>query len=313
MKQLKTYLSFINWMRNYVSYYAQLSNSFQIRKILMFKNFSIKNNARKRFSNDARLNIFIELKIESYKTIQNFFFKSTFLVYHDQTRQLYIEMNISHERDFDVIVFHIKNDKKIFIKNDIKFILFFNKILISIEFKYWSIEFEIVELIWFIKRIRHIIEIVVTISQITIYTNHSIIIDIVKQTKLSFNNINKLNFRLIRAFTYLSQYWLNVRHKSKKQYIVFDTFSRLFFNVDVDKKKVSISNSNEFENILDMIYYITLIKTFDDFKSRLKKIYRINKRWDKILKLIKSKAFLSIVTNTSIVKIFFTNITSIAR
>ena len=123
-------------MRNYVSYYAQLSNSFQIRKILILKNFSIKSNARKRFSNNARLNIFIESKIELYKIIQKIFFKSTFLVYHDRTRQLYIDVNISHERDFDVIVFHVKNNKNFFIKDDIKFILFLNKILISIEFKY---------------------------------------------------------------------------------------------------------------------------------------------------------------------------------
>ena len=117
---------------------------------------------------------------------------------------------------------------------------------------------------------------------------------------------------MIRAFLYLSQYRLDVQHKSKKQYIVFDAFSRLFFNVDVDKK-ISNSNLNEFENILDIIYYVTLIKMFDDFKSRLKKIYRINKRWVKILKLIKLKTFLSIVTNMSIVKNSFTNIISIAR
>ena len=101
----------------------------------MFKNFSIKNNVRKRFSNNTCLNIFIEFKIKSNKIISKIFFKFTFFVYHDRIHQLYIDVNILHERDFDVIVFHVKDDKKIFIKNDIKFILFLNKVLISIEFK----------------------------------------------------------------------------------------------------------------------------------------------------------------------------------
>ena len=97
----------------------------------MLKNSSIKNNIRKRFNNDARLNILIESKI-----IQIFFFKSTFFVYHDKTRQLYVDVNAFYERDFDVIVFHVKNNKKVFIKNNIESILFFSKMLTSIEIKY---------------------------------------------------------------------------------------------------------------------------------------------------------------------------------
>ena len=57
-------------------------------------------------------------------------------MYYDRTRQLYTNFNVLHKRNFDVIIFYDKNNKKVFIKNDIKFILFFNKMLISIEFKY---------------------------------------------------------------------------------------------------------------------------------------------------------------------------------
>ena len=53
-------------MRNYVFYYAQLTNLLQIRKILIFKSFFVKNNIRKRFNNDARLNIFIDFEITFY-------------------------------------------------------------------------------------------------------------------------------------------------------------------------------------------------------------------------------------------------------
>ena len=287
-----------------------MTNSLQIRKTLILKNSSTKNNARKRFSNDNRLNIFIEIEIIFYKTIQKIFFKFTFFVHYNWTCQLYVDINTSHERDFDVTIFHVKNDKTIFIKNDIKLILFFNKIFTSIEIKYWFTKLKTIDLIWLVKRIRHIIEIVVVTFQIIIYIDYSITTNIVKQTKIIFNNTNKLNFRLIRAFTYLSQYQFDVRHKLEKQHIIFNAFFKLFFNVESIKKTL---DSNQSKNIFDMIYYITLIKIFDDFKFKLKKIYRINKRWVKILKLIKFKAFLSIITISSIVKNFFTNTSSIAK
>ena len=62
-------------------------------------------------------------------------FQIYFFVYHNKIHQLYVNVNVLHERDFNVIVFYVKN-KKIFIKNNIELILFLNKILTSIEIKY---------------------------------------------------------------------------------------------------------------------------------------------------------------------------------
>ena len=62
LKLLKFYLNLTEWMKNYVSYYAQLSNSFQTKKTLMLHKFLIKNNVKKRFSANSRLNIFINVK-----------------------------------------------------------------------------------------------------------------------------------------------------------------------------------------------------------------------------------------------------------
>ena len=53
-------------------------------------------------------------------------------------------------------------------------------------------------------------------SQVTIYINHFVIINIIKQIKLSFFNIDKLNLKLIRTFIYLFQFRFNVRHKFGK-------------------------------------------------------------------------------------------------
>ena len=134
-------------MRNYVFYYAQLTNSLQIRKTLMLKNSFVKSNTRKRFNNDNCLNIFIEIEIVFYKTIQIFFFKFIFFVYYNRTRQLYVNINAFYKHDFDVIIFHVKNNKKMFIKNDIEFILFLNKIFTLIEIKYSFTKLKIVDLI----------------------------------------------------------------------------------------------------------------------------------------------------------------------
>ena len=193
-------------MRNYVFYYIQLLNSLQIRKTHMFWNSSFNDdNARKRFNIFNKFNIFIDAKYQFYKILQKIFNKLIFSMYHDFTRQLYVNVNVSHERDFNVIVYHNKDEKSFnnYDKKNIKFILFFNKIFISTEIRYWFIEFETIDLIWLMKRIRHIIETTRLKSQIIIYINHSIITNIIKQIKFVFNDTNKLNFRLMRVSIYL--------------------------------------------------------------------------------------------------------------
>lgn len=50
---------------------------------------------------------------------------------------------------------------------------------------------------------------------------------IANQTKLITSNIDKLNLRLMRAFIYLSQFQMNIRHRSNKQHVIFDALFRL--------------------------------------------------------------------------------------
>ena len=50
---------------------------------------------------------------------------------------------------------------------------------------------------------------------IMIFTNHSINSFIIKQIILFNNNTNKLNFKLVRALIYLSQFNLNVKYSLK--------------------------------------------------------------------------------------------------
>ena len=120
---------------------------------------------------------------------------------------------------------------------------------------------------------------------IVIFTNHNVNIFIVKQTIFFSSNIDKLNFRLMRAFIYLSQFQLKIKYRLDKNYIVSNALFRLFFgNGQIDSVSVSSRNKlnlniyhanimNSFcsKQIEQEIYVMNeiLIEMFDDFRKRI--------------------------------------------
>ena len=107
-----------------------------MKKTLMLREFSIKDNVKKRFNASSRLNIFINVECLFYKTFQKMFSKFIFLIHHDFARQLYVDVDVLHKRDFEIIVYHVKKEKITYNKKDIELILFFSKVLTSAEFRY---------------------------------------------------------------------------------------------------------------------------------------------------------------------------------
>ena len=61
-----------------------------------------------------------------------------------------------------------------------------------------------------------------------IYTNHGANPIITTKTKFSTTNIDKLNMKLIKISIYLSQFRLNVRHRSEKSNVISNALNRLF-------------------------------------------------------------------------------------
>ena len=57
-------------------------------------------------------------------------------------------------------------------------IFFLNRLLIDAEMRYWPIKLKVADIIWVVKKIRHMIETIIHI--IIIYIDHSIAITIVK-------------------------------------------------------------------------------------------------------------------------------------
>ena len=82
---------------------------------------------------------------------------------------------------------------------------------------------------------------------------------IVKQITLTNSNIDKLNLRLMRAFTYLSQFKLNIKYRSSKEHVILDALSRLFFD-----NKLTTLYRNSLDDVLDLNNYFCDVLDFFD-------------------------------------------------
>ena len=151
---------------------------------------------------------------------------------------MFIDVNTSKKLKFNIEIYYIKhenkyhelNSKLLIIRKNMKFILFLNKCLIETKQWYWFTKLKIVDLIWFMQRIKYIIKVSIKLFVI-VYTNYFVIVFIIQQIKLLFLSIDKLNLCLIRVSIYLLQFSLKVKHKSNSQHIISNTLSRLSINV----------------------------------------------------------------------------------
>jgi hypothetical protein len=374
LKQLKTYLDLIEWMREYVLNYASVSQSLQDRKILLLKNSSIFDAVRRKFSFFTRLLNSTSIKKQTFNLIQSALFKPRRLVHVDVERQFYDDVDVSKEFDIDVMIYHVKDDEvawpqswvsdmsnnptrfnprveqeflsnsrvwtKIFVqtreicmwrarfhrvravqpkgwadefarpagrvwtfvrnptlrpgydeenlafsihvstiyssRSRIEFILFLSRQLKSAEKNYWSTKLKIAEIVFIIRKIRHMIE---SFKYSTIlFTDHEFALRIVKQTNLLISSIDRLNLRLIRAFEYIQRFNLIIKHKSDKQHIVSDVLFRLVSEND----DINISESEE----LNALFTTILIEMNSNFKFKIIFEYFTDSKWKKILQTL---------------------------
>ena len=104
---LESYLGLINWLRNYVPYYAQLVEPL---KTLMLRGSPIKGRSRRNFSRGSRIDLPSEKEKLSYQAIQHASSKPTLLIHHDPSCQLYADVDASHVQGFGASVYHVKDD-----------------------------------------------------------------------------------------------------------------------------------------------------------------------------------------------------------
>jgi hypothetical protein len=216
------------------------------------------------------------------------------------------------------MIFHVQRDLDedvVFKRSNIQSIMFFNKILISTETRYWFTELEIIDIIWVIRKIRHLID-AFQISFTIIFIDHAIASDIVKQTFLNTTNFDKLNLRLIRVSQYFSSMNIEIRVRLEKFHVVFDALFKLLNITNMNEKKSRQSDFDDIFEDLNAFYAQTIIKRCtssydvqstqindtldiyldeeiiflhmsDDFNLRLKNNYLIDSTWNKIIVKIK--------------------------
>ncbi len=112
-----------------------------------------------------------------------------------------------------------------------------------------------------------------------IQTDHVVIVDICKQTFITFiNSVTRMNLRLIRVFQFLSQFSnLKIRHKSKKYHLISNAFSRL---QNLNKKDLSKNHAKLNEFFVDHnavhVYNTILMKLNSEFRKRIVNDYFMN-------------------------------------
>ena len=228
--------------------------------------------------------------MKTFNILQTLLSKSLYLIHTSTKRSLFVDLDASKKIDFDVIIYHVKENwlQKIFNKIEyssrtaIESILFLNRLLTFAETRYWFIELELVDIVWVLKKIRHIVE---TTNLLTmIYIDHDDVLDIVKQISLTILSIDKLNLRLMRALNYIQRFNLNIRHKLEKQHIVSDALSRLA----TDSALESILRKSFAENELNALFIMSLIKMNIDFKYRILNDYKTNLNWQRVIFVLKA-------------------------
>lgn len=207
------------------------------------------------------------------------------------------------------MIYHVRNEKMIFIRLDVQFILFLSRTLNSAEWNYWSTKLKVADLVWVIRKIRHMMK--STLRSLTIiYIDHAVAVTIAKQTSLITVNTDKLNLRLIQASQYLFIFQLDIRHKADKANIILDALFRLL-REKLELKSMKAVFKNDILDLLherivhrnQTIYVCTvfLVKISLKFKSDLIQALEDNKRWKNILTIARKKTVSELSDDHSVI------------
>jgi hypothetical protein len=255
-------------------------------------------NHRKSFSFKTLVKNSSFAKMNAYNQLRSDFNWARWLTHYQKIRQLYVDGNASR-KNVDVVMYHLRKDvdkfKNSSFKRDVESILFLSKTLFKIEFKYWLTKLKMIELVWAIKKITHMIK--SSKHSTIIYIDHDVNSIIATIIKLSIFSTNRFNMKLMCVSMYFSQFRLNIRHRSKKFNIISDVLSRLSIkknnsshealnmNVNVDLKNTSMKCSKKDEIYA---YAITLVKMFENFRFRIKKEYQMKKKWTSLMLMLEN-------------------------
>ena len=95
-------------MYEYVSFYADIVKSLQKLKTNFLNSEFIVDNTRKIYFKRIKIQHFIDRERLFFQILQILLFKFSYLVYANLKRRFYIDLNVSKEFDFNVMMYYIK-------------------------------------------------------------------------------------------------------------------------------------------------------------------------------------------------------------
>ena len=140
--------------------------------------------------------------------------------------------------------------------------MFLSRLISSTKSKYWFTKLKIADLIWVLKKIKHLIESSKTFD--IVYIDHETTLTIAKQTSFTTFSIDKLNLRLIRISEYIQRFDLTIKHKSEILHVMLDTLSRLFTMTLSDKQ----IQKNVDEKKLNVLFTISMTQMNEEFRQQ---------------------------------------------
>ena len=105
LHQFEIYLNLIDWLRDYVSFYVDVFKTLQKRKIDLLIFFFKVDNVKKTYSNRIRLNNASFLKIEFFRILQFLLFKFSYLIYHDNKQQTFVDFDVNKKFELNVMIY----------------------------------------------------------------------------------------------------------------------------------------------------------------------------------------------------------------
>ena len=97
----------------------------------------------KKYSKKTWIDELSVLEHETFEDIQKIFNKLNFLHHQDSNHQLYVDLDVSKQFEFDVMIYHIQDDKNESLDhiikenhNKVQSILFLSKLLTDAETQY---------------------------------------------------------------------------------------------------------------------------------------------------------------------------------
>jgi hypothetical protein len=197
------------------------------------------------------------LETAAFQELKSAFRSSTFLIHHDCTRTIYINVDSSQEFRIGAMIYHVKKGidlqpRQGLKHTDVEPILFLSRSLHTAEKCYWPTELKIAGVCWVIRKVSHMI--LSTKTPVQVFTDHRAITGIINQKSLETESMDRANLFLVRVSNYLQDFNLKCYYKSGKKHIVLDALSQLASLAPLAK-----SLELDFDHLPDYYYMSTHI------------------------------------------------------